>query len=700
MNTLQRPLFREKGGLVYRQQGGPMGPMAPGPQPTAQGPNPMMLREVEQVQRQNEMAGQQAGADFVAESLRGIDEAEDFEQFINSIRGNAKPIEARRDELAQYVGRSDADQTPESVLALVQPTFMLSEEGAIDSGIGELLQNITGGVDMMGEEGMPTEMGEGIGSLMMAGQPEEAMPPVGMAVGGDPNDFFSALQEQYPVSDLGELVSSNQELFRKFMADPDQLSEDEFQKGLALARAGFQIAGGVSPSGQNIADRPFLSQLATIGSGYLETEAERMAANRKRGRDIDMLAFQTALGQQEGQRKFQREIAADIAGKRYDLMGRLAVEEAKKKDPFEVRVLKQPDGPDRIGVVTKGEKGSPILTFLDMPNEAKEQVDFGDLKPGDIVSVWQDWGDDFPNLTAKQQRDIFNGVQTYYKPSFDPEKGLDMPEGVMPAGMARALKAADPDLMNDAMIALIDRSLGTRTTAQGPTGAVKVPGGQPDTTVAEEEVAIPAGFDMGEIYGGASGLTDVFRTGMEAGSEFIETFTPAENVFRPNREPTQIRTNIQNLIQKGKELRRQDIDGRLFASTLDELNATFDKIDPANGPSEKDAQAGFQTLAREYERSLRKAQATMSEIQEAQARGTPLATLGYSTEDLGLARKMVSELPRLVQEFNRAANSFSRFQTPKQGVIMQGSTQLLTNPEIGAKSAQLRSLPGVTVQSP
>ena len=109
------------------------------------------------------MAGQQAGADFVAESLRGIDEAEDFEEFINSIRGNAKPIDARRDELASYVGRADADQTPESVLALVQPTFMLTEEGAIDSGIGELLQNITGGVEMMGDSGMPTEMGEGIG---------------------------------------------------------------------------------------------------------------------------------------------------------------------------------------------------------------------------------------------------------------------------------------------------------------------------------------------------------------------------------------------------------------------------------------------------------------------------------------------------------------------------------------------------------
>lgn len=716
MNTLQRPLFRAKGGgafpdlsgdgkvtqkdiligrgVIQRQEGGPAGPMMP-PQAMAQGPDPMMVREVEQVQRQNEMAGQQAGADFVAESLRGIDEAEDFEEFINSIRGNAKPIDARRDELASYVGRADADQTPESVLALVQPTFMLTEEGAIDSGIGELLQNITGGVEMMGDSGMPTEMGEGIGGLMMAGQPEQA--PIGMQTGGDPAAFFQALQEQYPVSDLGDLVQSNRALFEQFMTDPNQMSEDDFQKGLALARAGFQLASGVGPGGENIADRPFLSQAASVAGGYIETEAERMAKRRERERQIEMLALQSAMTQRQGQQDFQRKLAADIAGKQYDLMGRLAVEEAKKKDPFEVRVLKVPDGPDRIGVVTRGEDGAPVIDFLDLPGQAQDKVDFGDLKPGDIVSVWSEWGPKFSDLTADQQRDLFNGVQTYYKPSFDPEKGLDTPEGLMPAGMARALKGADPDLMNDAMKALIDRSLGTLTTDPGAEpSAVRVPAGEPEPETVEEGAIIPAGFDMGEIYGPASRLTETVRAGMEGVSEMAETFLPVGDTFRPDREPTQIRTNIQNLIQKGKELRRQDIEGRLFASTLDELNATFDKIDPANGPSEKDAQAGFQTLAREYERSLRKAQETMSAIQDAQSRGVPLASLGYTTEDLALARKMVGELPRLVQQFNRAANSFSRFQPKTGGVIMKGDSTLRTPEQVQGTSVQLQSLPGVT----
>ena len=82
------------------------------------------------------------------------------------------PLEARRDELADYVGQGDADQTPESVLAMVQPVIMMTEEGAMNSGIGNLMQQLTGDIDMMTEGGQPTDMGQGVGSLTMAGAPE------------------------------------------------------------------------------------------------------------------------------------------------------------------------------------------------------------------------------------------------------------------------------------------------------------------------------------------------------------------------------------------------------------------------------------------------------------------------------------------------------------------------------------------------
>ena len=46
----------------------------------------------------------------------------------------------------------------------------------MDSGIGNLMQQITGEVDMMTESGQPTDMGQGVGSLMMAGAPEAPAP--------------------------------------------------------------------------------------------------------------------------------------------------------------------------------------------------------------------------------------------------------------------------------------------------------------------------------------------------------------------------------------------------------------------------------------------------------------------------------------------------------------------------------------------
>ena len=62
------------------------------------------------------------------ENLYGkIDEAENMEEVINSIRGDEQPIKARVGELAELVGEKDAKKTPESVLAVMQPYFQILE---------------------------------------------------------------------------------------------------------------------------------------------------------------------------------------------------------------------------------------------------------------------------------------------------------------------------------------------------------------------------------------------------------------------------------------------------------------------------------------------------------------------------------------------------------------------------------------------
>ena len=56
---------------------------------------------------------------------------EQYVQLMNEVRGDEVPLEGRVQELAMKVGEQDAQDTPLSVLALVQPVFELEEQGGI-----------------------------------------------------------------------------------------------------------------------------------------------------------------------------------------------------------------------------------------------------------------------------------------------------------------------------------------------------------------------------------------------------------------------------------------------------------------------------------------------------------------------------------------------------------------------------------------
>ena len=99
-----------------------------------------------------------------SKSIGNLDEAEDYATVMNSIRGDDATIEERYAELAEVVGPEDAQQTPESVLTLVQPAMVMA---AVDQGIGglaaeEMTQPVQGA------------MAQGIMSTMA---PPEPMPP-------------------------------------------------------------------------------------------------------------------------------------------------------------------------------------------------------------------------------------------------------------------------------------------------------------------------------------------------------------------------------------------------------------------------------------------------------------------------------------------------------------------------------------------
>ena len=250
MNVMNRPLFRAAGGgaskfpdlsgdgkvtqkdiltgtgVIEKQEGGGIGSMMPAEDMAMMPQVGLDPREQDVLVAREQ--GEAIGLDYLAETMDGIYKASNTEELINSIRGNARPLQERVAELATYVGEQDAMQTPESVLTMVQPTIMMTEEGAVDSGVGGLMQQV------LGETEMNDEMGQGVGALMAQGQPELMEQPLQQINHG------AAVKKFAP----GGAVN-----FGDTVYDPTRgtsFSPQSIQAGIADATAGIGSVPGLS----------------------------------------------------------------------------------------------------------------------------------------------------------------------------------------------------------------------------------------------------------------------------------------------------------------------------------------------------------------------------------------------------------------------------------------------------------------------
>jgi len=162
------------------------------------------------------------------------------EILMNNLRGDMRSIDARRDELADLVGYQAATETPEQVLAMLQP--ILAQQGG--GGIGALPQSqpmaqgpqppMMGGAPGMPPPGMPPlppgagappppDQG-GIAALMASmgggappsagappGMPPSDMPPIAMARGGYVQNFQTG-SSPAGVTPVDESGTSDKEL--------------------------------------------------------------------------------------------------------------------------------------------------------------------------------------------------------------------------------------------------------------------------------------------------------------------------------------------------------------------------------------------------------------------------------------------------------------------------------------------------------
>ena len=170
-------------------------------------------QQMAKAKTQEDLASIQALAEVaqgVEETNQEIDKAEDFSGIINALRGDNKPEEERRTELAALVGKKDADKTPDSVLALIQPTMAIldaAEQGA-PGGINSLPLNTPGVQETMPSGGGGiTNFFAGVrapGTQEAVARMEQGEQPVKRADGsGQQGEMF------FPYQSLGANIGPN-----------------------------------------------------------------------------------------------------------------------------------------------------------------------------------------------------------------------------------------------------------------------------------------------------------------------------------------------------------------------------------------------------------------------------------------------------------------------------------------------------------
>ncbi len=321
---MARQMFA-RGGYVQRfQEGGPAMPGMPTPD----------RAQLEQMPMDQVMgAAQQAGIDpaqleqmlgGMANQFGNLDQAQDYAQVMNAIRGDQAPIEARREELAGLVGPEDANATPESVLTLVQPVMMMA---GVDQGIGGLAAE---------QMNTPVEgpMAEGIMSMAM---PQEAPaaapmsgpggpapanfkyggPVVAMEVGGEPQSRLAqAYQERLPLyqSVLGQQDQEAAIADQRNMTQAQMLF-DIAQAGLAFATPGDRV--GMTPA-ERLA-QSFGPALGNISAraGEFQKYKQGLASE---DRALRLAALQGAEKGYEAQVEREARAAEGAATRAHDLL--------------------------------------------------------------------------------------------------------------------------------------------------------------------------------------------------------------------------------------------------------------------------------------------------------------------------------------------------------------------------------------------
>jgi len=190
----------------------------------------------------------------------------------------------------------------------------------MDSGIGGLIQQLTGDVAMTTANGAPTEMGQGVGSLMAAGAPE-APAPQNFRQGGEVAYLSNGTFPAFDIDSVQTRYDSLIPLFESIVSEQDREAEraeaaemDRAQALLSVARGGLRLAAGDTKSGGSFASQlgaafePTAAEIAALGAAARKRRSDERAIDR--GLRTSALQGAMTLEQQAVSDQQERLIAA------------------------------------------------------------------------------------------------------------------------------------------------------------------------------------------------------------------------------------------------------------------------------------------------------------------------------------------------------------------------------------------------------
>jgi hypothetical protein len=235
------------------------------------------------------------------------------EILMNNLRGDMRSVDARREELADLVGSAAAMETPDSVLAMLQPVLAQQGIGGLPAPAGAMPPGPPPQGEMPMPQGPMPEAGvmPAPGMMPAPGGISALMPPVAMAKGGIVQRFRNGSDEE-GVTQVEDESSSG---FASFPKELVETSRQEIYDYLATRPA-------VIPDLKGLAERRAKEYEAVLGTDKKSAEAQMLL-------ELAQRAFGYAANVDEQGRPLRGSQVQRFAGAVRTLPGALAKYEAE-----------------------------------------------------------------------------------------------------------------------------------------------------------------------------------------------------------------------------------------------------------------------------------------------------------------------------------------------------------------------------------